>query len=442
MILNKTQLAAVTKYNKLLSEGKSKTDAAATVNVPRKTIARWVEADNAPATPIPKATAPAKPPVKTGTASVNKVPSSRKLVVSCTTPDDPDTPTTEEYDRLTKVVSEQMGVAVSDVKYTSSFVDDLGADSLDTVEIVMALEDEFENEITDEEAEKLKTVKDAYEYIMKKLGKPTPAPTPATKADDSNKLVPFQSISLPNAFMIVRDNKPVQIDKNHQNYEKIAKIIANVKNGMIYEKDQALIYDLIDLKASISKFTQGRVTVDDTGVKVDGKPLHSNLANVMMNAMKGGDLEGLTRFAKFHDKMMEAISFKVTKRLFDFVSKTGLRIDDDGDIIALKVVRNTYFDKHSNTMDNSPGNTVQVPRNQVDDDDTQTCSYGLHVCAPGYIKHFSSSSGGDKLVEVKVDPRDFVAIPPDYNFDKARCCKYIVLRDVSSAYKKELYNTK
>jgi acyl carrier protein len=65
-----------------------------------------------------------------------------------------------------KVVVEQLGVADSEVKKESSFVDDLGADSLDTVELVMALEEAFGCEIPDEDAEKIKTVGDTVTYIM------------------------------------------------------------------------------------------------------------------------------------------------------------------------------------------------------------------------------------------------------------------------------------
>lgn len=68
-------------------------------------------------------------------------------------------------ERVIKIVSEQLGVKTEEVSSDSSFVDDLGADSLDTVELVMALEEEFETEIPDEEAEKITTVKLAVEYI-------------------------------------------------------------------------------------------------------------------------------------------------------------------------------------------------------------------------------------------------------------------------------------
>jgi acyl carrier protein len=69
-------------------------------------------------------------------------------------------------ERVKKIVCEQLGVKDSEVQNTSSFVEDLGADSLDTVELVMALEEEFETEIPDEEAEKLSTVQEAIDYII------------------------------------------------------------------------------------------------------------------------------------------------------------------------------------------------------------------------------------------------------------------------------------
>ena len=72
--------------------------------------------------------------------------------------------------RVKKIVAEQLGVNEADIKIESSFVDDLGADSLDTVELVMALEEEFGAEIPDEEAEKLQTVGDAITYIEKIQG--------------------------------------------------------------------------------------------------------------------------------------------------------------------------------------------------------------------------------------------------------------------------------
>ena len=73
--------------------------------------------------------------------------------------------------RVKKIVAEQLGVNEADIKIDSSFVDDLGADSLDTVELVMALEEEFECEIPDEDAEKITTVQQAIDYVNANLKK-------------------------------------------------------------------------------------------------------------------------------------------------------------------------------------------------------------------------------------------------------------------------------
>ena len=75
------------------------------------------------------------------------------------------------FDRVKKVVVEQLDVAEDEVTPQASFVDDLGADSLDTVELVMALEEEFETEIPDEDAEKITTVQQAIDYINSHKGK-------------------------------------------------------------------------------------------------------------------------------------------------------------------------------------------------------------------------------------------------------------------------------
>jgi acyl carrier protein len=74
------------------------------------------------------------------------------------------------FERVTKIIVEQLGVDESEVKPSASFVDDLNADSLDLVELVMSLEEEFSNEtkrleIPDEDAEKIKTVQDAVDYL-------------------------------------------------------------------------------------------------------------------------------------------------------------------------------------------------------------------------------------------------------------------------------------
>jgi len=75
------------------------------------------------------------------------------------------------FDQVKKIVVEQLGVEPDEVQMNSTFVDDLGADSLDIVELIMAFEEEFEIEIPDEKAEKIKTVEDVVKYIDEKITK-------------------------------------------------------------------------------------------------------------------------------------------------------------------------------------------------------------------------------------------------------------------------------
>jgi len=73
----------------------------------------------------------------------------------------------EAIDRIKKIIIDQLGIEAGKISIDSSFIDDLGADSLDIVELIMAFEEEFDIEIPDEDAEKIKTVGDAVNYLSK-----------------------------------------------------------------------------------------------------------------------------------------------------------------------------------------------------------------------------------------------------------------------------------
>lgn len=73
-------------------------------------------------------------------------------------------------DRVSEIIVEQLGVSAEEIKPEASFIDDLGADSLDIVELVMAMEEAFDIEIPDDDAEKLKTIGDAMSYVKERTG--------------------------------------------------------------------------------------------------------------------------------------------------------------------------------------------------------------------------------------------------------------------------------
>lgn len=129
---------------------------------------------------------------------------------------------------------------------------------------------------------------------------------------------------------------------------------------------------------------------------------------------------------KFIENLMKNPSKRAVDELFGFMEACSLPITEDGHFLAYKRVRSDYKDVHSGTLDNSVGKTLEMPRNLVDEDKNNTCSYGLHFCSYEYLKHFS----GQRIVVLKINPADVVAIPADYNNSKGRTCKYEVVDEL------------
>jgi hypothetical protein len=142
----------------------------------------------------------------------------------------------------------------------------------------------------------------------------------------------------------------------------------------------------------------------------------------MLNA--GLSIDPMVRFI---EKLMSNPSKRAVDELFSFMEACNLPVTPDGDFLAYKRVRANYLDCHSQTMDNSVGQVLEMPRNSVDEDKNNTCSYGLHFCSYDYLKHFS----GERIVVLKINPADVVAIPADYNNSKGRTCRYEVVDEIA-----------
>lgn len=117
-----------------------------------------------------------------------------------------------------------------------------------------------------------------------------------------------------------------------------------------------------------------------------------------------------------------------------------MAISQDGHFLAYKAVRSDYMDKYRGTFDNHVGNVCQMTRSKVDDDRSRGCSNGLHAGALNYVAGYGSVESNDKIVIVKINPKDVVSVPSDCNYEKLRTCRYEVVGEYQGELLKPLYN--
>lgn len=172
-----------------------------------------------------------------------------------------------------------------------------------------------------------------------------------------------------------------------------------LRDGILYEGEQAVPTELND---RILKFKEARLPYDS--------------------------------LLRFWDNLKKNPSFNARKMLFAFLENNGHPLTEDGCFIAYRGVSDNFKDKHTGEWDNKPGAVCEMPRDQVDDNPDNTCSTGLHVACFGYAKDF-----GARLVEVKVNPSDVVAVPTDYNGTKMRTCKFEVVQECANIRTELLY---
>lgn len=125
---------------------------------------------------------------------------------------------------------------------------------------------------------------------------------------------------------------------------------------------------------------------------------------------------------KFWENLKLNPSYNSRQQLFHFLENNGHPLTDDGCFIAYRGVTEDFKDKHTRQFDNSVGAKPSMDRALVDDNPNNTCSRGLHVACYDYANGF-----GPQLIEVKVNPRDVVCVPTDYNGTKMRVCEFEVV---------------
>ena len=204
------------------------------------------------------------------------------------------------------------------------------------------------------------------------------------------------------------------------------KLIEAVKANKMDE-----IPNYISIAKRMEHSTKGKFTVKDGQILINGVLAPRVLSEKILKfSDEGLPYEPLVKFA---DNLQKNPSFRAVNELFQFLEKNDHPITENGNFIAYKKVCSDFLDAYSRTIDNSVGNTVEVPRNQVNEDPHQTCSYGLHVANWDYAHNVYTAGTEAKMLEVEVNPADVVAVPVDYNQAKMRVSKYIVLGVVDQA---------
>ena len=226
-------------------------------------------------------------------------------------------------------------------------------------------------------------------------------------------------------FILGSDSLTVYVGSMPYTINKQAEIFEQALEA-VRSNDETAFLSLVEVKKTVTEALQ-----DHPDVQIIGNSLICNnrevtglLASRVLEMKKLGlDMKPMFNFIT---NLMQNPSKRAVDETFGFIDACNLPITEDGCILAYKRVRQDYKDCHSGTIDNSVGAVVEMPRNLVDEDKARTCSQGLHFCSFNYLKHFN----GERVVVLKINPRNIVAIPMDYNNSKGRCCTYTVVDEI------------
>lgn len=222
-----------------------------------------------------------------------------------------------------------------------------------------------------------------------------------------------------NSITVFFEDGPKTVDFTHVNWDLLT--------DAIKDEDWPRVRDLIDVEHAVSNYVSpsGRLRVEDNQVYFDNEVVHGALVERILQMMIDGyNVDPMVRFL---ENLMQNPSYRSRQGLYRFLEHCNLPITEDGCFVAYKMVTKDYKDLHSRTIDNSVGRIVEMPRGDVDDDPEHTCSAGLHFCSLEYLQGW-----GNRLMAVKINPKDVVAVPRDYNDSKGRCCRYEVIKELPS----------
>lgn len=241
------------------------------------------------------------------------------------------------------------------------------------------------------------------------------------------------------ALILFIKGKQHRIEKTDKSYAKLIKFFDQPEDKQ--EEYVLQILNPIETKVDVIHGKDGFEVVD-------GKVFYkgSELPPALTTKVKSILAEGLplTHFQKFWENLDQNPSATSVAELVEFLEYKELPITEDGHFIAYKGVTSDFYSIHGNSKTkvvkglvdgsgriyNGLGEEIEVTRREVDDNRANHCSYGLHVGSLDYASGFKGYGG--KLLVVKVNPKDVVSVPSDYNCQKCRVSAYKVLSEYES----------
>lgn len=218
-------------------------------------------------------------------------------------------------------------------------------------------------------------------------------------------------------IFLLLDGKEYSINAGNSSFSKALEAY----NAKDWESFIYIVNPEIRLKSLYASY-EG-IEVKDGNLYVFGDPIHSTIAKRVISFIEHG-LDCVHLF-KFILKLNMNPSKRAVDELYTFLEHRALPVTDNGNFLAYKAVRADYTDKYSGKFLNTIDSVLEMPRNKVDDNKENGCSYGFHAGSVDYAKNFMDRDGHLMLVEI--NPADVVSIPTDCQFQKLRTCKYKVV---------------
>lgn len=232
-------------------------------------------------------------------------------------------------------------------------------------------------------------------------------------------MIPF-NIADHNLVFIAK-GKPWDVRLENANFDKIKSLLLSGST------DEDELISLADIPTQIHVASDGKVRVVNGEVLYNSKPIENCWTSKLLRLLQDG--HPVDAFMLALSSLQRNPSFMARERLPLFQEHNNLGFLPDGRLTALKAVRSDWKDKHSGTIDNSPGRTITMPRHEISDDPSVHCHIGLHVGTWEYVSSFARNDS-DRILLCAFWPEHVVAVPND-NTTKIRVCEYSTLSELS-----------